>query len=147
MKKIYLQIFLVLSLAGCSSSPRATDQPIVMNENGPNVLNARAEPELVQLNRDLQPEEPGEIVADVKDFKNPVTSVQLKFQNVPVQVPMENIGGTTWKGELTPSQLHMLAVQGQTVVYKANVIATDAAGLSAQNSQALDLLVSTPKTG
>jgi hypothetical protein len=153
MKKISTTAMcaVLISLAGCASSPSRQSNTMAdsatISENGPNVLNARSEPQVVTLNKDLQPVEPGEVIADVKDFKHQITDVRLKFRNLPIEVPMENIGGTTWKAELTPGQLQMLAVSGKTMKYDADVIATNIDGKTAQTKDPVIVAVAAPDLG
>jgi hypothetical protein len=121
----------ICTMAGCSSAPSQQTQknePIELSANSPTVLNARIEPDIVVLNSEMQPTTPAQIVADVKDFKNRVTDVRLKFADVPLEIPMENIGGTTWRAQLTPQELQMLAVSGKTVKYKTMIVAKSSAG-------------------
>lgn len=131
---------------GCATSIKGDNQPSVMTANGPNILNARAEPEVVILNRDLQPTIAGEMLADVKDFKYPVSDVEVKFQALPLVIPMEHVAGSTWRAEFTPQQLQMLAVTGQTVSYKADIVATNSQGETATSSTPLNISVEAPET-
>lgn len=120
---------LMSSLMGCSSpeKPRnertmSTQDRVAQAVQGPTVIYAHTEPSVVELNRDLQPLRPAEVIADVKDFSSPVTQVSLRFLKVPIEIPMHNIGGSTWRAELTPKQLQDLAVSGRTVRYDAIVV-------------------------
>src|SRR5689334_18945871 len=84
---------------GCSSpghvkSESKTGQDLA--SNGPTVVDARTQPETIKLNQSLQATEGAEVLADVKDFTAKVTDVKLRFVRVPLEVPMKNIGGTTW---------------------------------------------------
>jgi hypothetical protein len=135
---------LVLS-SGCATTIRGDNEPGIMTANGPNILNARAEPEVVVLNRDLQPTMIGEMLADVKDFKYPVSSVEVKFQDLPLVIQMEHIAGSTWRAEFTPQQLQMLSVSGRTVSYKADVVATNSKGETTTSSDPLSISVASPE--
>lgn len=126
-----------LGIGGGKSTPE-------LAASGPTVLNARAEPGTVELNRDLQPTKDAQVVADVKDFRNTIDSVKLRFKEAPIELSMENIGGTTWRGTLTPQQLQLLAVSGKTVSYTAEVIAHNDAGQVATSSEPLKVAVKTP---
>lgn len=132
-----------LSFSSCSSAPKHEQENVQLSANGPTVVNARAEPGTILLNGDLQPITPSKVLAEVKDFKSPVVETHLKFADVPLDVPMENIGGTTWKAELTPPELQMLAVSGKTVNYSANIVAQNAQG-AVSDSKPLTLTVKTP---
>jgi hypothetical protein len=137
---------LLLINSGCSSSSIKGDtQPTVMSEKGPNILNARSEPEVVILNRDLQPLLPVEVLADVKDFRFPVTSVEVKFQGLPLVVQMERVAGSTWRAEFTPQQLQVLAVSGKTTTYKADIVATNTQGVTTKSSAPLNVYVNAPE--
>jgi hypothetical protein len=136
--------FLLIN-SGCSSSSIKGDtQPVVMSEKGPNILNARSEPEVVILNRDLQPLLPVEVLADVKDFRFPVTSVELKFQGLPLVIQMERVAGSTWRAEFTPQQLQVLAVSGQTMSYKADIVATNTQGVTTKGNEPLNVYINAP---
>jgi hypothetical protein len=129
---------------GCSSLPGQSESGKSISSTGPTVLNARAEPSTVELNRNLQPIQNAEIVADVKDFTSKVTSVKLRFVDVPIQVPMENIGGTTWRAQLSSGQLRALAVSGKTINYDANIIAKNEKGQTAMSSSPVTVAVAAP---
>jgi hypothetical protein len=135
---------------GCSSASKNHESPgkaIELSSEGPTVLNARSEPQVITLNRDLQPNRPGEVIADVKDLKSPVTDVKVQFKDLPLEVPMERVGGSTWRAELTPQQIQMLAVSGKTVKYKATVIAKDDQGVTAQSHETIEVAVQAPDLG
>lgn len=135
-------VFLAIVLyPGCSTGQQ---QAIELSQNGPTVLNARAEPGVVVLNRDLLPNRPAEVLADVKDFKSNILDVRLKFEDVPMEVPMQNIGGTTWRAELTPQQLQQLAISGKTVKYAATVVARNTKGETTTGSEPIYVAVRTP---
>ena len=108
-------------------------------------MNARAEPRVVILNSDMAPMTPAQVFADVKDFNSRVVDVRLKFNDVPIEIPMERIGTTTnWKAQLTPEQLQMLAISGDTVKYKATITAKDLDGNSTKTDQPLFVTVKAP---
>ena len=145
MTSKYRLLALILMFAGCSSaSKQQQNKPIQISSNSPTILNARAEPGTISLNSDMQPMSPARVVADVKDFNTRVVDVRLKFDDVPLEVPMENIGGTTWRAEITPQELQMLAVSGRTVKYKTTIIAKDANGIVSNSSEPLFVAVKAP---
>lgn len=111
---------------------------------GPTVMNVRTEPSTVELNRDLQPLQPAEVLADVKDFRSNITEVKLQFTHVPLEIPMENIGGTTWRTQLTPRQLQMLAVSGRTIKYEATIMAKNAEGQVASSKTPVEVSIKSP---
>lgn len=141
-------LWALVSASGCSSAPtRTSSTGEVQNSaaaQGPAVAFARTEPGTVELNRDFQPMRPAEVLADVKDFASRIDNVMLQFSGIPLEVPMENVGGTTWRAQLTPRQLEMLAVSGQTIKYKANVVAHDENGKVGKTEQPVDVSVKTP---
>jgi hypothetical protein len=130
--KIKMSLFGAVALlaAGCSSmggsQPGTSGKDIA--SSGPSILNARALPSTVELDGQLQPKQTAQIFADVKDFQSAVTDVKAEFLHVPIEVPMKNVGGTTWRADLTPKQIQMLAVSGKTISYDANIVARDADG-------------------
>lgn len=123
---LWLGACTAIALNACSSAPK--NKPVQISSTAPTVVNARAEPGTVVLNGELQPVDPARVLADIKDFNSKVVDAHLKFADVPMEIPMENIGGTTWKAELTPQELQMLAVSGKTINYHAQIIARDAHG-------------------
>jgi hypothetical protein len=135
-----------LAAAGtsCSSMPRAESSQDI-SVLGPTVLDAHAVPGTIELNRDLQPMQPAQVVAQVKDFKSEISSVQLRFQHVPLEIPMHLVGGSTYSAELTPNQVQMLAVSGRTVQYSAMVIAHDSAGKVGTSSQPVTVSIKSPQ--
>ena len=58
---------------------------------------------------------------------------------------MENVGGTTWKAELTPQQIRTLAVGGETMSYEANVVARNKEGMVAVSPTPVEITVKTPE--
>jgi hypothetical protein len=129
---------------GCSSMPGHSESGKEISANGPTILNAHAEPSTVELNRNLQPMQAPEIIADVKDFNSKISNVQLKFTHVPIQVPMENVGGTTWRAQISPQQLKTLAVSGKTISYDANVVARNEQGQTSTSSSPITLSIKAP---
>ena len=139
-----LTLGICLAVEGCSSLPHQNHSGHPIAASGPAILSARAEPSTIELNRNLQPIKPPEILAEVKDFKGKVTDVKLRFINIPIQVPMENIGGTTWRAELTPQQLQMLAVSGKTMSYDANVVAKNDQGQTGMTQSPVTVAIKSP---
>jgi hypothetical protein len=115
-----------------------------LSASGPSILNARAQPSTIELSTKLQPHEPAEVLADVKDFNSNITDVRLRFLHVPLEIPMKNIGGTTWRAILTQKQLQLLAVAGKTMNYEANVIAKNEAGQTSATHSPVNIAVKTP---
>jgi hypothetical protein len=145
---VALSVTLAFTLGGCASSPKnSASKPTEISADHPSIVNARAEPEVVTLNRDLQPNQEAEVLADVKDFKANVVSVTLKFRDIPLEVPLENIGGTTWRAALSPQELQSLAVSGRTVRYKADIIARDDRGEIARSPDAINIEIQAPDLG
>jgi hypothetical protein len=140
---ILIAVGAVFAANGCSSMGKTESKEL--SSSGPTVMNARAEPSTVELNRNLQPIQDSEILADVKDFRGKVTDVRLKFVHVPVTIPMENIGGTTWRAKLSPQQLRSLAVSGKTISYDANIVARNDQGQTATSSSTVSVAVKAPE--
>jgi len=124
--------------------PMAGESAKDLSSNGPTILNERVFPSTIELNRALQPIQKTEIVADVKDFRSEISNVKLRFLHAPFEVPMSNIGGTTWRGTLTPNQLRELAVSGKTITYEANIIAQSKDGRTAVSEKPLSVEIKTP---
>jgi hypothetical protein len=141
--------FSVLTLAGACASkqPVYTTGTDKISSEGPTIVYVRSEPEVVQLNRDLQPMETAQVIADVKDFKSVITNVTLTFENTPISIPMENIAGTTWRAEITPSQIEMLSVVGKTARYNAIVTAKNADGKTVTSPNPVTVAIQTPELG
>ena len=116
-----------------------------LSANGPTILNARLQPSTIELNTKLQPHQPAEVLAEVKDFNSNISDVKLRFIHVPLEIQMKNIGGTTWRAVLTQKQLQLLAVSGKTMNYEANVIAKNEAGQTAVSSDPVMVAVKTPE--
>lgn len=141
---VFLTLTTLLISSGCSTlTGKESGKQIAAT--GPTVINVRAEPSTIEMNHNLQPLTSAEILADVKDFHSKVSSVTLRFTDVPLQVAMENIGGTTWRANLTKSQLQMLAVSGKTITYDANVVAKNASGQSAISRAPVTVAIKTPE--
>ena len=111
---------------------------------GPTIMNERIVPKTVELNRKFQPDQPVEVLADIKDFRSGITQVKLKFLHVPLEIPMEKIGGTTWRARFTTKQLQELAVSGQTIRYEANIVAMNEKGQTTMSSSPITVAIKTP---
>lgn len=134
------------ALTACTSGPLApSTSGKDIAATGPSVLNARSVPSTIELNQSLVPYGQAKIVADVKDFTSPVTQVTLKFKNVPLSIPMQNIGGTTWEATLTQSQLQNLAVRGKTINYDAEIYAKDQKNQAVLTSSAVTVAIKAPE--
>jgi hypothetical protein len=113
----------------------------------PAIIQAYASPSTVVLNRDLHPSQPAKIVAEVKDFGAVVTDVRMKFRDVPMEIPLDHLMGSTWQAELTPRQLQQLSVAGKTARYEGDIIAHDDKGKEAKSDGTVSLLIRTPDAG
>lgn len=136
---------LLLQLTACSSMPWQKESAGEIASSGPTVLNAHAEPGTFELNKQLKPSETSKVVADVKDFKSKVVDVKLNFTEIPLSIPMKNVGGTTWVAELSAEQLRSLAVSGKTIKYEARVEARDEAGKTATSKGPVQISIRTPE--
>ena len=115
-----------------------------MASSGPTVVDAKTNPGTFELSSDFKPTQTATIVADVKDFTAKVTDVNLRFLHVPMEIPMQNIGGTTWRAQLSSEQLKTLAVGGQTIKYDVNVVAKDEDGMTAVSKEPINIAVKAP---
>ena len=131
-------------ITGCASLSGQPESGKDIASMGPTIMNARTTPSTIQLNKNLLPTEKPTVIADVKDFNHRVTDVRVKFIHVPVEVPMENLGGTTWRAVLTPEQLQLLAVTGKTVKYEANVVANNDKGQTAISQTPITISIKAP---
>jgi hypothetical protein len=109
------------------------------------ILTARTEPGTIELNRDLQPLRVPVVQADVRDFHSKVKEVMLEFDNIPVTVPMKNVGGDTWEVELDDRALEMMAVSGQTTKYGAEIIAVNEDGKKGLSEKPVEIAVKAPR--
>lgn len=136
-------VVLALSLfaAGCASGDKKSE-----NRSGPKIVNVRSTPETISLNRYLQPTEPHQFLVDVQDMRADVTNVWVRFENAPIQLELQNLGGTTWRGALTSEHLRRLAVSGKTIEYRANIIARNERGQTVQTSKTpIEIKVDAPE--
>ncbi|HLD98990.1 MAG TPA: hypothetical protein VJB59_01960 [Bdellovibrionota bacterium] len=141
----FISALALVSLAGCSGMGSKSESGKELSASGPTIMNARTVPSTIELNKSLQPAQSPEILADVKDFSSTVSDVRVRFIHVPLEIPMTNIGGTTWRATLTPQQLRQLAVSGQTMQYDVNVIARNQKGQSITSQEPISLAVKTPE--
>jgi hypothetical protein len=130
--------------SGCSSVGSKNVSPQELNQPGPTVVNPRVSPDVVKLNDRLQPLQQVQVYADVKDIQSPVTGVQLRFVEVPFEVQLRNIGGTTWQANISPDLLRKLAVGSQTVTYNANIYAEAQNGTVGVSKSPVQIKVSAP---
>ena len=145
LKKYLVPLFAVVlaSTAGCSTL-RGDQSSKDLASTGPSVLDIHTNPGTFELNRTLHPLTGTEIVASVKDFSSNVTSVTLKFMNLPIEVPMTSAGGGLWRCALSEGQLKQLAVAGKTMRYEVQVIAKDAKGVISAGTKTTDVAIKTP---
>ena len=143
--KTLISGLLILQATACSSMPWHQESAKNIAPTGPTVLNAHADPGTFELNNQLQPIQNNQVLADVKDFNSKVVEVKLNFTQIPLSVPMKNIGGTTWAAQLSPDQLKSLAVSGKTMKYEGTVVAKDEAGKSATSKGTVAIWVDTPE--
>lgn len=139
----------LLTLAACSSGPFSSGKNAQeIASTGPTVLRVDVNPHgTIELNQALQPTTRAEVIAEVKDFQSTVTDVRLRFSNVPLEIPLQHVSGSTWRATLTPGVLKKLAVNGQTERYSAKIIAKNSAGMSSAAPDAIQIAVKTPDIG
>lgn len=141
---VFISSLFLFQLTGCSSMPWNKESAGEIATSGPTVLNAHTEPGTFELNKQLKPSETNKVVADVKSFKATVAEVKLNFIEIPLSIPMKNVGGTTWVAEMSADQLKRLAVSGKTMKYEARVEVKDASGKTATSKDPVEILIKTP---
>src|SRR4051812_30258948 len=95
-----LSVAILVLLSGCATLRGDNAAEKDMNTNGPTVLDVRTPPDPFQLNRNLPPTDPAMVFAEVKDFQSNISDVKLRFTHAPLELPMEYLGGTTWRAQL-----------------------------------------------
>lgn len=133
-----------LAVSGCSTV-RGGKSGQQLSSTGPTIVSVDTRPGTFELNEALQPTQDSEVVAQIKDFTSEISEVKLQFVNVPMEIPMDHVGGTTWRAVLTPEQLRSLAVAGETMNYDANVIARNEDGLSTVSADPVEIEVRAPE--
>ena len=133
-----LLIIAGLTLTACASEPPKDA------ENGPVIMNARANPETVVMDNNFQPKTQAEILVEVQDFKSDIQEVRVSFKNVPLEIALNHLSGTTWNTTLTPEQLKMLAIGDQTTNYDLTFSARDASGRTRTVTNAASIKVKGP---
>ncbi len=144
MKLLALSSLLLAStfLASCSSGP----EPVRRSDpDSPIILTTRTEPGTIELNRDLQPLKVPKIQVDIDDSHSKVTEVMLAFDNVPLSVPMNHVGGKTWEVQLDAHALEMMAVSGQTAKYGAQIMAENENGKKALSEKPVQISIKAPQ--
>lgn len=136
----------IITLSGCSTAPAPTYvSEAKVAPTGPTVMNARSSPATVELDAQLQAKYNPQILADIKDFTSPVNKVTLRFMDVPIEIEMNNLQGTTWQATLTPEQVKKLAVSGKSIKYFLEIIATDEQGRSASSPEPVQIVIKAPE--
>lgn len=135
-------IALVACVSGCGTSDKDLRE---RQAQGPMIINPRSNPETIELNRYMQPKEPHEFLAEVKDFTAKVTDVRLRFKDAPLEIPMERVGGSTYRAELSTDQVRKLGVSGETIEYEAEVVARNERGQEVVSDDELEFEVKAPE--
>jgi hypothetical protein len=133
---------LALLAAACSSPPTSKSEKDLALR-GPTVVDARAEPDTFELNRELELRG-AEVVANVQDFNSRIKSVKLTFARIPLEIPLKHVAGNTWRAELSDKQLQKLAVDGTTMKYDAYIVATDHEGMMSTSPKPITIAVKAP---
>lgn len=141
MKLSKLFPFLILSILPAFHQASAANN---ISTTAPSVIDAKVNPDTFELNQSGSPTTRSQITADVKDYTGNVTDVRVRFMNVPIEVPMKHVAGTTWQTELTPDTLKQLAVNGKTMKYKANIVAMNGQGQTGVSSKPIEIEVKAP---
>ena len=142
-RKTWLPIALLACglASGCASSGKDLTKNA---QSGPVVINPRSEPSKIELTRFLQAKEPHQFLAEIQDFSAPVTEAKVTIEGTPLEVPLQKIGGTTWRGELNSEQLKRLAISGKTIEYKARIVARDQKGVTGASEGTIEVKVAAP---
>ena len=140
-----LALAMSVSFTGCSSHSQTLRGDQELAVRGPKVIDAKTSPGVFELDSALNPKEPPQVLANVKDMSAKVSNVKLRLNSVALELPMENVEGTTWRATLTPEQLKRLAVNGKTLQYDASVIATNEWGDTAISAQPIQISVKAPE--
>lgn len=133
----------VTAVIGCSSASKS-ESAKELAQIGPTVVDVRTNPGTFDLNQNLQPVSRSEVIANVKDFNNKVTDVKLRFVHIPLEVSMSQVSPSTWTADLKPNQLRILAVNGHTMKYEANVVARDEKGQTSVSNNPIEIAVRAP---
>jgi hypothetical protein len=143
--RVLIPLAALLSASACSTFKKETAKSESnLSQSGPNVINARTNPSVIELNNQWQATGPAEVLAEVKDFTSEVQDVKLRFLRAPLEIPMQKVNGTTWRAQLTPEQLKTLAVGGETMKYEANIVARNADGQIAVSPDTVNVAISAP---
>lgn len=142
-----LLLLCALLSTGCSTAGSKPKQEtdLAQDRKGPAVVYVRADPGSVVLDEEFKPARPFDILADIKDFDARIDKAKLRFVGVPLEIPMEKAGGSTWRARMTPRQLELLAVAGQTVQYQAHVVARDDKGRSGTSQVPVSFSIRAPE--
>ncbi len=137
----------LLVLASCSSitGGSKSESAKELAASGPTVVDVKTFPGTFDVNQSLQPVSQSQVIASVKDFKNTVTDVRLRFLHIPMEIPMKQLNTSTWVANIQPDQLRQLAVNGHTMKYEANVIAKDNIGQTAVSRTPIEIAVKAPE--
>lgn len=139
-----LSVFLAL---GCATAPTGDTQNLAGGREGPAIIETQLQPRMIELNREFQPMHPSTVLADVKDFTAKIEAVTLRFENIGLEIPMENLGGTLWRAELTQRHLELLAVTGKTIRYEAHVVARNTEGKEGRTPLPVEVAIKAPPIG
>lgn len=135
----------LIALSACTSAPTLPPIEAKLSPTGPTVLNPRSSPSQVELDAQLQAKYNPQFLADIKDFSSPVNKVTLRFMEVPIEVDMRNLQGTTWEATLSPEQVKKLAVTGKSMKYRVEIVATDEEGRSAVSAEPVQITITAPE--
>jgi hypothetical protein len=155
---VFLSLSVLIGAAACSTPSGSTQQDQKVAEAGapPVVVNPRAEPKMVNLSEGLSTPKPVEVFADVKTFDagldkvslrltfSPETEQRMKFFKKPIEMRMENVGGTTWRARLTNRELEMLAINGESITYQGQILAQNDRGQITMSGEPIEITIHAP---
>ncbi len=144
---------LIVIQACATNTPRLQQ---VATASGPAIINPHANAQVIEASPDLKLAQVPDIETDVKDTGANVKAVQLKitlaqpiegnpgYLEAPFVVPMTHLGGTTWGVSFSSDDLKKLAVNGQDMAYKGQIIAQDDKGAVSTSGDVVSFTVKTP---
>jgi hypothetical protein len=136
-------LLLALGVSSCSSFGHKSEEGKDLAASGPTVTNSRINPGTIVLDRKFRANQPAEILAEVKDFGSKINHVSFRLNEVPLEIELRNVAGSTYRAEINPEQLKKLAVGNQTTTYTGTIVAKNAKGQVATSSS-LPLAIQAP---
>jgi hypothetical protein len=140
----FLILVFLLATQGCSSPAPKPELGKDLAAIGPSILHIQLVPQVITLDSQLNATPLPQVTADVKDFRSKVTQVILRFKHIPLEMPLEPIGGTTWRAIFSTDQLQNLAVTGGSVRYEATLVAKNQLGETTESNPPFVITIRAP---